>query len=246
MGHRQITDSAAKIFCLQLRRLAFELASVLRVVADMNTRATGCLSLAAALACGLVAGDAAADQAPVKSRAPSAQGAVKRGGVPRAKRAIGRPGAAKSSAAPKLPVKATGGTPGTGLDPVLSASLSSSFAPPLLAVLEPEATRPAEPSVDLLPASSADTAPSSTSADADANTGATGAGATSSPKTLVLSDRLFADRTPEELFSSVLVPAARGVTLAQIQPDDGAPVVTLTVRPTKITRGSGLVAVGKF
>ncbi|HWO10646.1 MAG TPA: hypothetical protein VNN80_14235 [Polyangiaceae bacterium] len=70
---------------------------------------------------------------------------------------------------------------------------------------------------------------------------------TKGPRTLVLSDELFEGREPLELLSSVILPAARGVTIAQIQPEGATlPAVTLTVRPTKIKQGGGLVAVAQF
>jgi hypothetical protein len=62
---------------------------------------------------------------------------------------------------------------------------------------------------------------------------------------LAAAERLLGDGVPLELLQSVIVPAARGVTIAEIQ-TEGAGAVTLSVRPTKITRGSGLVATAQF
>lgn len=45
------------------------------------------------------------------------------------------------------------------------------------------------------------------------------------------------------LLAVMMLPVTEGVT---ITPAEGLPAVTFAVKPTKITRGSGLVAVGKF
>lgn len=45
------------------------------------------------------------------------------------------------------------------------------------------------------------------------------------------------------VLGTVMVPVTRGVT---IETGAGKPTLTLAVKPTKITRGSGLVAIGRF
>jgi hypothetical protein len=45
------------------------------------------------------------------------------------------------------------------------------------------------------------------------------------------------------VLAAVIVPMTEGVT---ITPAEGLPAVTFALKPTKITRGSGLVAVGQF
>lgn len=45
------------------------------------------------------------------------------------------------------------------------------------------------------------------------------------------------------LIETMMVPVTRGVT---IETGDGTPALTFAVKPTKITRGSGLVAIGRF
>jgi len=190
----------------------------------MKDRITVCLSLAAALA--MSASTVARAGEPSTSGDPSTSSAPTRG-EPAARTVANRSRATAHH----------GGPPSATARDNSPTLLVSPGVPPLGQVL----SVPRAPSSDVSPSIDLDRAPAPPASHAPALL----AGLANGPRTLVLSDALFEDRAPLELLSSVLLPAARGVTIAQIQ-TEGAPAVRLTVRPTKITRGSGLVAVGQF
>ena len=59
-----------------------------------------------------------------------------------------------------------------------------------------------------------------------------------------ITDELLRQITEElPLIDTMMIPVTRGVT---IEAKDGSPALTLAVKPTKITRGSGIVAIKKF
>ncbi|HTV17058.1 MAG TPA: hypothetical protein VMG12_00265 [Polyangiaceae bacterium] len=59
-----------------------------------------------------------------------------------------------------------------------------------------------------------------------------------------ITDELLREITEElPVIETVMIPVTRGVT---IEAEDGSPAITLAVKPTKITRGSGIVAIKKF
>jgi len=65
-----------------------------------------------------------------------------------------------------------------------------------------------------------------------------------SPKPVpLLTDDILRELGELPLIDTVMAPVTRGVT---IQTEDGSPAVTFAVKPTKITRGSGLVAIRRF
>jgi hypothetical protein len=182
----------------------------------MNKRITAYLSLAAALA--MSASTIARAAEPSMSSAPTA---------------------ASERTAPTL-AKRRGATARHAVAPS-AATLGSSPRSLVVPTLGHAIAAPNAPSSDVAPSIDLDEAPPLPASNAPSMLARFANG----PRTLVLSSALFEDREPLELLSSVLLPAARGVTIAQIQPE-GAPAFRLTVRPTKIARGSGLVAVGQF
>jgi len=201
----------------------------------MNSRDAGCLGLAAALVLGAAAGAARADE----PREPALQRSARPAGT-----ALAR------SAEKKACI--TRATPATGAISSKGLRSPAAVAPPQCRARR-AATAPLAPAVPgALDPLGAHAAPAgATFSLPSGQPGAKGEAASpaveaaSEPKTLVLSEELFAERSPMELFNSVIVPAARGVTIAQIETEGFSPV-TLAVRPTKITRGGGLVAVGQF
>ena len=62
-------------------------------------------------------------------------------------------------------------------------------------------------------------------------------------KVLLVTDGVFQGIGALQILGSFVFPETRAVTIAHA---DGTPAVSFTVMPTKITRGSGLVAMGKF
>ena len=223
----------------------------------MNARDTACLGLAAALALGALAGDAVADDAP----SPAPSGKVHSGKVQSAKSAKTKVQPARAKVQPTKtkaqsakvqprPAAASKRTRASDASSAVSASLPRPMNARTLGLPASMKTPLATPA----PVASTDL-PAVTFGGTAVTLGGSGPASTdgsvpsAAPKNgmdaVELAQRLFDDQTPAELFTSVIAPAARGVTLAQIQPE-GAPAVTLTVRPTKITRGSGLVAVGLF
>lgn len=58
-----------------------------------------------------------------------------------------------------------------------------------------------------------------------------------------ITDEIMRELVELPLVDTVMIPVTRGVT---IETSDGTPAITLAVKPTKITRGSGLVAIKKF
>lgn len=64
------------------------------------------------------------------------------------------------------------------------------------------------------------------------------------PKRLpLLTDEILRELVELPLLDTVMAPVTRGVTFETV---DGGPAVTFAVKPTKFTRGSGLVAIGRF
>ena len=210
----------------------------------MNSRETGCLGVAAALALSALAGDAVAEEA-AGSRAPTSPAARPRSAQLTQSKARSR--ALEAKAAGPLPL-ARSSAPAT-LGPALPQLM-----PPLLA-LAPAVSAPA--GVVAAGADRVDTdlrekhlreapeVPAPGAPPVQTASDETTASTSDDQQALEVAQRLLGDGVPLDLLESVIVPAARGVTIAEIQ-TEGTAALTLSVRPTKITRGSGLVAVGKF
>jgi hypothetical protein len=62
-------------------------------------------------------------------------------------------------------------------------------------------------------------------------------------QTLLVADGIFQGLGALQVLGSFVLPERRALTIAR---SDGAPTLSFTIMPTKITRGSGLVAMGKF
>jgi len=213
----------------------------------MNSRDTGCLGVVAALALSALAGDAAADEA-ATAHASAAPGARPRSAQLAHTKA--RPRAQLALAATSRPqVAHTTGAP-TRLDGALSPLMPPLLTPvvPLASVPRTVALPDAERSGAALREQHRREAPEVPAPGAHpvrATSDEAPDHATGDEHALEVAGRLLGDGVPLQLLQSVIVPAARGVTIAEIQ-TEGEAAVTLSVRPTKITRGSGLVAVGRF
>lgn len=210
----------------------------------MNSRETGCLGVAAALALSALAGDAAAEEV-VVSHAPVSPAARARSAPLAHTQSGARPRAAMSVAThPQLARSAA--LPGTldsgllPLTPVLPPTVAPAGSAEMRTGSNPADTQLREKHLSEAPAVPAAGSPPATSTDEETRPDSPGSDAA-----LNVAERLLGNGVPLQLLESVIVPAARGVTIAEIQ-TEGAGAVTLSVRPTKITRGSGLVAVGRF
>lgn len=214
----------------------------------MNSRETGCLGVAAALALSALAGDAAAEEQAVPDAPPSPVVHPRSAASTHARAAASRPRAATlAKTNPQLAHSLN--APGA-----FDAALAPLTPPVLAAVMPVAAPLPApenrgadQTHAELrekhlseapeVPAPSAPPVPATSDEAPEQSTGDEAA--------LQAAERLLGNGVPLQLLQSVIVPAARGVTIAEIQ-TEAAGAVTLSVRPTKITRGSGLVAVGRF
>lgn len=219
----------------------------------MNSRDTACLSVAAALALSALVGDARADQATVPP-APEAAAQTHGAKVTRVIKAPAKHRASRSAKSTKS-TKAAQLPPAAGASTAFDAAVAP-LLPPVLAPISPAAS----PLSGLAGAEPSSSEPAGADTAAAALAQARAAGAEPAPGTssvrradetpaqgdaLAAAARLLGEGAPLDLLQSVIVPAARGVTIAEIQ-TEGEGAVTLSVRPTKITRGSGLVATGKF
>ena len=215
----------------------------------MSSRETGCLGVAAALALSALAGDAAAEEVAVSP--PPASPAVRHAGAPTTHQKVAkRPRATAATAAKTSPLLAGSlSAPGTfdaGLAPLMPPELTAvvPVAPTNTASALPGAER-AHAELREKHLSEAPEVPAPSAPPVRATTDEAPAASTGDEAAIQAAERLLGDGVPLQLLQSVIVPAARGVTIAEIQ-TESAGAVTLSVRPTKITRGSGLVAVGKF
>ena len=210
----------------------------------MNSRETGCLGVAAALALSALAGDAAAEEAAV-SQTPASPAARPRSAPPTHIEPKAREQASTSATRPQLARTLAASSP-------FDAPLAP-LMPPLTPVVPVAAAAPL-PGSDLTDSELREQhireapevpAPGSPPVRATTEDETPPRATTSDEAALEVAERLLGDGVPLQLLQTVIVPAARGVTIAEIQTENvGA--VTLSVRPTKITRGSGLVAVGRF
>lgn len=212
----------------------------------MNARETGCWGVAAALALSALAGDATAEEVAV-SHAPVSPAARARSAPLTHTTSRARPRAAMSVAIqPELARSAAlPGTLGAGLLPLTPPVLPPVVTPAGSGAAMRTGSNPADRQLREVHLSEAPAVPAAGSPPATSTDEETPADSPDSEAALDVAERLLGNGVPLQLLQSVIVPAARGVTIAEIQ-TEGAGAVTLSVRPTKITRGSGLVAVGRF
>jgi hypothetical protein len=206
----------------------------------MNSRETGLLGVAAALALSALAGDAAAEEADA-AQTPASPAARPRSTPTTHTKAPARPHSASVSR-PPLAHTAAPGTFDAALAPLL---------PPVLTAVAPMPAHPLTASevsdrdIRQQHLRDAPDVPVAGSAPRPQTTRDATPQPAGDERALEVAERVLGDGVPLQLLQTVIVPAARGVTIAEIQ-TESAGAVTLSVRPTKITRGSGLVAVGTF